>query len=310
MRENHGSVDFVKVLTDIPRGDESPQYMSKRDEYLAEFIGHAIVPTYGYHRIKSWCAANKGKRFLSYMSMTCLAYGLALLLDKHEYWGEVVAIEESLKTPEERAQYRQFKKNKKQVNEDLRTRFAVEAKNRFTIKKGKEVGLGRHGFSNEGVKYYKDHARYLFALDEVRCCGICSSWDCWTEANGFYYEVIPKKMEDDGIEEDVGEHDADTDELILEGDEGDDEFSGWAVAAEKIGRSKSLEEVDDSDEEEENGNGMVQATEVLGTLNPVTPNEKNRSKRDSSALSYQGKSDDGSESNSSEDSQDGGFLFK
>ena len=113
MRENHGNVDFVKTLTDIPTGNKSPQYMSKRDGYLAEFIGLAIAPTYGHHRIKSWCAANKGKRFLSYMSMTCLAYGLALLLDKHEYWGRVLDIEESLKTPEEKAQYRQFKKNKK-----------------------------------------------------------------------------------------------------------------------------------------------------------------------------------------------------
>ena len=69
MREKHGNVDFVRVLTDIPRGDETPQYMSKRDGYLAEFIGHAIAPTYGFHRIKSWCMANKGKRFLSYMSI-------------------------------------------------------------------------------------------------------------------------------------------------------------------------------------------------------------------------------------------------
>ena len=74
MRKIHGNVEFVKVLTDIPRGGESPLYMSERDDYPAEFIGHTIAPTYGYHRIKSWCMANKGKRFLSYVSMTCLAY--------------------------------------------------------------------------------------------------------------------------------------------------------------------------------------------------------------------------------------------
>ena len=64
MRESYGiDSDFVKVLTEIPRGNESPQYMSIRDKYLAEFIGLAITPVYGYHRIRSWCMANKGKDF-------------------------------------------------------------------------------------------------------------------------------------------------------------------------------------------------------------------------------------------------------
>ena len=127
MRRIHGNVEFVKVLAEIPRGDESPQYMSKRDDYLAELIGQAIAPTYGCHRIKSWCMVNKGKRFLSYMSMTCLAYGLALLLDKHEYWGRVVDLEESL-TPEEKGKYKQFKKNKKSVSEDFGRRFKWKSK--------------------------------------------------------------------------------------------------------------------------------------------------------------------------------------
>ena len=41
-------------------------------------------------------------------------------------------------------------------------------------------------------------------------------------------------MEKENLDEDQ-EHDADTDYLILEGDEGDDDFFGWAVAAEKNG---------------------------------------------------------------------------
>ena len=149
----------------------------------------------------------------------------------------------------------------------------MEVKNQFTTRKGNEVEFGRHGFSNEGAKYYKDHVWYLFALDEVRYCGIYSAWDCWTKANCFNYEVIRKKMEEDNMKEDQ-EHDADADGLILEGDEGDDGFLGWAVAAEKSGRNKFPEEVGNGEEEEENGNGIEDAAVVLATLNPVTPNEK------------------------------------
>ena len=104
-----------------------------------------------------------------------MAYELALLLDKHEYLGRMVDLEESLKTPEEKAQCKQFKKNKKNVSEDLRRRFVVEVKNQFTIRKGREVEFGRHGFRNKGVKYYKDYVCYLFALDEVICYEMYSS---------------------------------------------------------------------------------------------------------------------------------------
>ena len=256
--------------------------------------------------------ANKGKRFLSYMSMTCLAYGLALLLDKHEYWNKVVEVETSLITQEEKLQYKQFRRNKKSVSEEARKRFNVAIKNKFTTRKGREVGFGRHGFSNEGVRYYKNMARYLRGLDDKRCCGILTCWDDWTEANGFAYEWKPGKGREDEREhmEEDQENDADDDDLILEGEEGHEEFQGWAAAEEGNQGNKESEQGGNAVNVNESDGGVTNASVNMVALEPVTPNERNRGDtKGVNELNTGGRSESDSDNDSDSESDDN-FLFQ
>ena len=155
---------------------------------IAQFIGECIVPVYGIGRIKDYCKTHKGSCFLCYLNMSCLAYGITLLLDKHERWEAQVVLEESLETAEEKALLKRYRRSSKGMEASDIERFRVNVKNKFTLKKGRVVGYGNHGCSNKGLRYYKTMKKFLEEMDKNRCCGVMTCWDEWTEENGFDYE--------------------------------------------------------------------------------------------------------------------------
>ena len=252
MAEINGDIDFVRALTKVPRKNEPVGESINRDRWLAQFIGHVLVPVYGHAKIKSYCRANKGKRFLTMLNMSCVAYAVTLLRDKYRYWHAVMKLEDSL-SPDDRLRFKQFRRSRKGFSTEDIERFSIKMNNKFTTRKGKEVGYGNHGFNDKGVKYYRSVKEHLFNLGNTRCYRVLMEWDKFVKLQGLDIEYIPKKLCDNREEEEVREHDAPEEGIVLEGEEGHTAFAGWAAAEEKMQEEINQEETHKANSEHQLG---------------------------------------------------------
>ena len=117
LRENLGSNDFVKILTDKPSKEEGESTKKSRYQIKAQWIGECLVNVYGRENIKEWCGANRGRRFLQMPTTSCLTYIDFLLLDREQVYEEEYVLREGL-SPEDKLLHNRFKKSKKGMSEE------------------------------------------------------------------------------------------------------------------------------------------------------------------------------------------------
>ena len=243
MAEINGGIDFVRALTQKPKKDELIGDSINRDRWLAQFIGYVLVPVYGHAKIKPYCMANKGKRFLTMLNMSCLAYAITLLRDKYRYWHTVKKLEDSL-SPDDRQRFKQFRKSRKGMSDKDTKRFTIKIDNNFTSRKGKEVGYGNHGFNDNGIRYYRSVKNHLLDVSDEQCYLVLIEWDKHMELRGLDTEYISKKLCDNRKEEEVQEHNAPEEGIVLQQEQSHKVFTGWAAAAEKVQQDTCDDAVD------------------------------------------------------------------
>ena len=110
IREFTGSDEFVKIITNGQREDETADEKKKRHKLEAMVFAEGLLPIYGMAVSKKWCEDNKGKVFPQSVSDSCRAYFQLLWLDKHDRLEEEYLLIESLVTSEDKKLYSRFKR--------------------------------------------------------------------------------------------------------------------------------------------------------------------------------------------------------
>ena len=69
----------------------------------------------------------------------------------------------------------------------------MNAENLFTTKKGNEVGVGNHGMSDEGVRYYKQVREQVRRETKEERLKMLAKWDEVHERKGLDIDWKPRK---------------------------------------------------------------------------------------------------------------------
>ena len=63
-------------------------------------------------------------------------------------------------------------------------RFSIKADNRYTTKRGQQVGFGHHGINDTGVRKFKELLQRYEVESKEEKRGIMNAWDEYTENEG------------------------------------------------------------------------------------------------------------------------------
>ena len=72
-------------------------------------------------------------------------------------------------------------------------RFTLKSKNKYTTRKGHQVGFGNNGMSDEGIRLYKNIRKEMKSESREERLGIMVVWDEWTAENGIDIEWKRKR---------------------------------------------------------------------------------------------------------------------
>ena len=72
-------------------------------------------------------------------------------------------------------------------------RFTLKSKNKYTTRKGQQVGFGNNGMSDEGIRLYKKIRKEMKLESREERLGIMVAWDKWTAENGIDIEWKRKR---------------------------------------------------------------------------------------------------------------------
>ena len=72
-------------------------------------------------------------------------------------------------------------------------RFTLKTKNKYTTRKGQQVGFGNNGMSDEGIRLYKNIRKEMKSESREERLGIMVAWDEWTAENGIDIEWKRKR---------------------------------------------------------------------------------------------------------------------
>ena len=72
-------------------------------------------------------------------------------------------------------------------------RFILKTKNKYTTRKGQQVGFGNNGMSDEGIRLYKNIRKEMKSESREERLGIMVAWDEWTAENGIDIEWKRKR---------------------------------------------------------------------------------------------------------------------
>ena len=212
--------------TEAPQDDQHliEVEQRKRAEGLIRFIGVYVSKLYGDKAIKAWMKNNKGKTFLDMITMSDVAYCVALVENSHEVWEEELeAKKEIAKLPSDEQE--KFRKKGKLSKVDKKRFLKREPKDtKFTSRKGTTRVYLSHGWNRAGV--------CLFNQTWATFKGVASNqetwekmqilWEEYAEESGFGKEWRIQTMSpEDGNEcdEEDEEEELPSDRFALPGDE-------------------------------------------------------------------------------------------
>ena len=67
-------------------------------------------------------------------------------------------------------------------------RFTLTAKNKYSTKRGQQVGFGNHGWSNDGIRSYLKKRKELEEESKEERLRLVTAWDMHAKANGIDIE--------------------------------------------------------------------------------------------------------------------------
>ena len=150
---------------------------------ICAFVDKYISKIYGIRKINSWLIKKKGYTFFDLMTISDIAYTVAVLENSHEVWDE--EYKKKRMSGVEWAQYR--------TSDDY-----TSSKPKFTDRKGRKREYCDSGWSKEGTDFYngvyqrwkviafKNNVRVWSSLEE--------EWALYAEENNFGNGYSRKKM--------------------------------------------------------------------------------------------------------------------
>ena len=156
--------------------------ISSRMAAVCQFMDKYVAGLYGCRSIVTWITKNKGKHFLDMVTMSDIAYTVAVIENSYEAWNEEHGIGEE-----------------QEVNQ--RAQKTVKAK--FTNRVGKKRQCNMSGWSTEGIQFYnkvRDSWRAL--TKETTWTTLDEEWAKYEEKTNFGHSSRRKKDEHEEPEDD------------------------------------------------------------------------------------------------------------
>ena len=114
---------------------------------ICRFIDKYVTKFYGSRHITSWVAKNKNKTIFDLITMSDLAYSVAVIENGHEIWDQIAEAAESQDSSVEEGM---------RALRELREGGAPPKKTpKFTKKAGKKREFNMSGWTQEGIVFYK-----------------------------------------------------------------------------------------------------------------------------------------------------------
>ena len=200
--------DLHEVLTSA-----SSMCISSRLSAVCRFMDKYVAGLYGTRSIVNWITKSKGKNFLDMVTMSNIAYTLAVIENSYEAWDE------------EHAGMNQTGEGEEQV---VCQRPQKMVKTKFTNRVGKKRQCNMSGWNNDGILFYNGVvARWRALLEDTAWTLLEEEWKSYENKTTFGHSSRRMKDEQNELDD---EYNYDGDEkcpdlplldkfVLLEGDE-------------------------------------------------------------------------------------------
>ena len=150
-----GDVDIVNdlnLLMDLPL-DSLETHFESEESFLpiTRFLANYVSKLYGKNHIRDKLKNNKGMSFLDILTMSDVAYVVTVLWNNLDYWLQLIELDALPQI--ERDKY--LVKNRHKLPKNEWEKY-TKKKTRFTSSGGRKKGYLCHGWTAEGVTFYKE----------------------------------------------------------------------------------------------------------------------------------------------------------
>ena len=231
----------------------SSEFISAKIPAVCRFMDKYVTGLYGSRSIINWIAKNKGKHFLHMVTMSDIAYTVAVIENSYEAWDE------------------EHKLNAGEGHEKT-------VKTKFTNRVGKKRQCNMSGWSADGIQFYnkvRDSWRAL-SLDQSNPTWsmLEEEWAAYEDKTNLCRSSRRKKNEHEEPEDDYydgGDHCPDLwDKFVLL--DGDEDFMDERPSWNKRTREDPLSSYEDDDESDSSSLLEEDDGEHLGQLPRVSLN--------------------------------------
>jgi hypothetical protein len=150
---------------------------------ICAFVDKYISKIYGIRKINSWLSKKKGYTFFDLMTISDIAYTVAVLENSHEVWDE--EYKKKRMSAVEWAQYR--------TSDDY-----TSTKPKFTDRKGRKREYCDSGWSKEGIDFYNEvyqRWKVIAFNNNVRVwSSLEEAWESYADETNFGNGYSRKKM--------------------------------------------------------------------------------------------------------------------
>jgi len=127
-------LDMHEALTSV-----SSEFISARMPAVCRFMDKYVSGLYGSRSIINWITKNKGKHFLDMVTMSDIAYTVAVIENSYAAWDEEYEINNAERHKQQEEAYRRPQKT---------------VKTKFTNRVGKKRQCNMSGWSADGIQFY------------------------------------------------------------------------------------------------------------------------------------------------------------
>lgn len=241
----------------------SSEFISARMPAVCRFMDKYVTGLYGSRSIINWITKNKGKHFLDMVTMSDIAYTVAVIENSYAAWDEEHEINNAERHEQQEEVYRRPQKT---------------VKTKFTNRVGKKRQCNMSGWSADGIQFYnkvRDSWRAL-SLDQSNPTWsmLEEEWATYEDKTNFGRSSRRKKNEHEEPEDDYydgGDHDCQDlwDKFVLL--DGDEDFMDERPSWNKR-RREDLSSYDNDDESDSLSLLEEDDDEDLGQLPRVSLN--------------------------------------
>ena len=171
----------------------SPMLLSARLTAVCRFMDKYVSGLYGSRSIITWITKNKGKHFLDMVTMSDIAYTVAVIENSYEAWDEEHGIENAGEGQEQ--------------EEGLYRRPQKTVRTKFTNRLGKKRQCNMSGWSADGIQFYTKVRDTWRALSQdpgnTTWRMLEEEWATYEDKTNFGHSSRRKKNEEPDPEDDI-----------------------------------------------------------------------------------------------------------